>query len=201
MTLGLIGRYWDGYREGFSSEVDEGVRAMAPPEHSRQLKNWKSDHLSDWKQEFFRRELRKAGGELLFGILGCGALVKDNRIEGIVVSTPYGRGVILTKVIIDSTGSADIAIAAGAAYHYTGKHVAVQGAGMGHWEPGDFYNNNDWAFIDDTDILDVSRVYVQAKRKHTGRYDIVKLPQTRERRRIAGEYTVSVYDVISKRRY
>lgn len=72
---------------------------------------------------------------------------------------------------------------------------------MGHWEPGDFYNNNDWAFIDDTDMLDVSRVYVQAKKKNAGRYDMVKLPQTRERRRIVGEYSVSVYDVISKRRY
>jgi hypothetical protein len=201
MTLGLIGRYWDGHRDGFSSEVDEGVRSMAPPDHPRQLKNWKNDHSSDWKQEFFRRELRKAGGDLWFGILGSGSLVKDNQVRGVVVTTPYGRGVILAKVIIDSTGSADVAISAGSAYNYTGKHVAVQGAGMGHWDPEDFYNNNDWDFIDDTDILDVSRVYVQAKKKNTGKYDLVKIPQTRERRRIVGEYSVSVYDVISKRRY
>jgi 2-polyprenyl-6-methoxyphenol hydroxylase-like FAD-dependent oxidoreductase len=200
-TLGLIGVYWDGYREGFSAEVDEGVHQMAPPEHPRQLKDWKSRHVSDWKQEFFRREYRKAGGHLWFGVLGCGALVKDNRIQGIIVGTPHGRGVVLGKVIIDSTGSADIAIAAGAEYEYTGKHVAVQGAGLGPWEPEDYYNNNDWAFIDDTDILDVSRIYVQAKKKNAGRYDIVKLPQTRERRRIVGEYSVTVCDVISKRRY
>ncbi len=201
MTLGLIGRYWDGYREGFSSEVDHGVRAMAPLDHPRQLKNWKNDHLSDWKQEFFRRELRKAGGDLWFGILGCGALVKNNKVSGIVVTTPYGRGVILSKIVIDSTGSADIAIAAGADYNYTGENVAVQGAGMGSWKPGDFYNNNDWAFIDDSDVLDISRIYVQAKKKLAGNYDMVKLPQTRERRRMVGECTVSVYDVISKRRY
>jgi hypothetical protein len=201
MTLGLIGIYWDGYREGFSSEVDEGVRNMAPPDHPRQLENWKSRHVSDWKQEFFRRELRKAGGEVWFGVLGSGALVVDGRVRGVVITTPYGRGVVLAEKIIDSTGSADIAIAAGAAYDYTGRHVAVQGAGMGHWEPEDYYNNNDWDFIDDTDMLDVSRVYVQAKRKIAGRYDLVKLPQTRERRRIVGEYSVSVYDVMSKRRY
>jgi hypothetical protein len=201
MTLGLIGRYWDGNRDGFSSEVDEGVRSMAPPDHPRQLKNWKSDHPSDWKQEFFRRELRKAGGEIWFGVLGSGALVKDNRVRGVVVVTPYGRGVISAKVVIDSTGSADVAIAAGAAYDYTGKHVAVQGAGMGYWEPEDFYNNNDWDFIDDTDMLDVSRIYVQAKEKNAGKYDLVKIPQTRERRRIIGEYSVSVCDVIGKRRY
>lgn len=201
MTLGQIGKYWDGYREGFSSEVDNGVRGMAPLNHPRQLKNWERDHLSDWKQEYFRSELRNAGGDLWFGVLGCGALVRNNQVSGIVVSTPYGRGIVLAKVVIDSTGSADVAIAAGADYNYTGKNVAVQGAGMGHWKPGDYYNNNDWAFIDDSDVLDISRIYVQAKKKLTGHYDMVKLPQTRERRRMVGEYTVSVYDVISKRRY
>jgi hypothetical protein len=201
MTLGLIGKYWDGNREGFSSEVDEGIHSMASPDHPRQLKNWKNDHSSDWKQEFFRRELRKAGGDPWLGILGSGALVKDNQVRGVVVTTPYGRGVVLAKVIIDSTGSADIASAAGATYNSTGKDLAVQGAGMGYWEPEDFCNNNDWDFIDDTDILDVSRIYVQAKKKNAGKYDMVKIPQTRERRRIIGEYSVSVYDVISKRRY
>lgn len=201
MTLGLIGRYWDGYREGFSSEVDNGVQNMAPLDHPRQMKNWKSDHSSDWKQEFFRRELRKAGGDLWFGILGCGALVKNNKVVGVVITTPYGRGIVLSNIVIDSTGSADVAIAAGADYNYTGQNVAVQGAGMGHWKPEDFYNNNDWAFIDDSDVLDISRIYVQAKKKLTGHYDMVKLPQTRERRRMVGEYTVSVYDVISKRRF
>ena len=113
MTLGLIGRYWDGFREGFSSEVDNGVRNMAPLDHPRQMKNWERDHLSDWKQEYFRSELRRAGGDLWFGVLGCGALVRNNQVSGIVVSTPYGRGIVLTKIVIDSTGSADVAIAAG----------------------------------------------------------------------------------------
>lgn len=200
-TLGLIGRYWDGYRQGFSSEVDKGVRSMAPLDHPRQLKNWNSDHVSDWKQEFFRKELRMAGGDLWFGTLSCGALVTNNTISGVVIATSHGRGIVLSKIVIDCTGSADVAIAAGADYNYTGKNVAVQGAGMGHWNPGDYYNNNDWNFVDDSDVLDISRVYVQAKKKINGQYDLVKLPQTRERRRIIGEYTVSVYDVISKKRY
>jgi hypothetical protein len=201
-TLGLIGRYWDGFRGGFSAEVDKGVRGMAPEDHPRQLKDWKDAALSDWKQEWYRREVRKAGGEIWFGVMGCGALVEGNQVKGIIVTTPLGRGVILSKIVVDSTGSADTAIAAGAAFEYTGKNtIAVQGAGMGKMEPGDFYVNNDWTFIDDTDIMDVSRVYVQAKTKLAGNYDMVKLPQTRERRRVVGEYTISVYDVINKRRY
>ena len=200
-TLGLIGRYWDGFRGGFSAKVDEGERSMAPLDHPRQHKDWHDAHVSDWKQEWYRRELRKAGADLWFGVMGCGALVENNRVKGIVVATPYGRGVLLSKVIIDSTGSADIAIAAGASYEYSGKNVAMQGAGLSQMKPWDYYNNNDWTFIDDTDILDISRVYVQAKKKQVGNYDIVKLPQTRERRRVVGEYTISVYDVMNHRRY
>jgi flavin-dependent dehydrogenase len=201
-TVGLIGRYWDGFREGFTVEIDEGVKNMGPEDHPRQLKKWKEDSQSDWKSEWLRKEFLKAGGKLWYGVLGSGALVKDNKIEGVVVSTPFGRGIVLCKILIDSTGSADIAIAAGAKFDYTGKKtIAIQGAGLGKMDPGDHYINNDWTFIDDTDILDVSRVYVQAKPKFTGRYDIVKLPQTRERRRVVGEHVISVYDVLNHRRY
>jgi hypothetical protein len=201
-TVGMIGRYWDGFREGFTSMIDQGVHAMAPEGHSRQLSDWKEASLADWKMEWLRRELLHAGGTLWFGVLGCGALVEEGCIKGVVVSTPSGRGVILSEVLVDSTGSADIAIAAGAGFDYTGKHtLAIQGAGMGKADPGDYYNNNDWLFIDDTDILDVSRAFVQAKVKLQGRYDLVKIPQTRERRRVAGEHIISVYDVLTHRRY
>lgn len=201
MTLGLIGKYWDGYREGYTKTIDLGVRNMAPLDHPRQHKNYHNDHNSDWKQEWFRRELRNAGADVWFGVLGCGAVVENNAVKGIVVSTPFGRGIILSKVVIDSSGSADIAIAAGAAYEYTGKSVAVQGSGLGTMQPYDYYKNNDWEFIDDSDVLDVSRIFIQARKKVAGNYDTVKLPQTRERRRVVGDYTISVYDVLNNRRY
>ena len=95
--------------------------------------------------EWHRKELLQAGGKLWFGVMGCGALIEGSQVKGVVVATPFGRGVILSKILIDSTGSADIAIAAGAAFDYTGKKtIAVQGAGTGKWAPGDYYNNNDW---------------------------------------------------------
>jgi glycine/D-amino acid oxidase-like deaminating enzyme len=201
-TMGIIGRYWDGFREGYSATIDEGVHAMAPLTHPRQLKDWKEESLADWKMEWLRRELLRVNGQLWFGVLGCGALVSDGKVKGVVVATPWGRGVVLSEVLIDSTGSADIAIVAGALFRYADtKALAVQGAGMGKRDPGDFYINNDWLFIDDTDIRDVSRVFVQAKHKFKGHYDLVKIPQTRERRRVVGEHTVSVYDVLNHRRY
>ncbi|RHJ81484.1 FAD-dependent oxidoreductase [Parabacteroides sp. AM08-6] len=200
-TLGMIGVYWDGFRGGYTSHIDKSVLEMAPKDHPRQPKG-EGHFPADWKMEWLRKELLSSGGKLWFGVLGCGALTDGNQVKGVIVATPYGRGVILSKVLIDSTGSADIAIAAGASFDYTGKKtLAVQGAGTGKWAPGDYYNNNDWLFVDDTDILDVSRAFIQAKTKLQGQYDLVKIPQTRERRRIIGDYIITVYDVINHRRY
>lgn len=80
-TLGLIGRYWDGFREGYTAVIDQGVRNMAPEDHPRQMKNWKVDSRADWKMEWYRLELRKAGADLWFG-----AVVKDNKVEGLVIA-------------------------------------------------------------------------------------------------------------------
>ncbi len=199
-TLGMIGRYWDGYREGYTIEVDKGVKAIGldNPRQKKRLDEW----VFDWKTEYFRREIRKAGGEIWFGVLGIGAYVHDGTVKGVVVATPSGKGIVLAHTVIDSTGSADIAIAAGAGYEYTdGLSVAVQGSGMPFKNPGDHYNNTDWTFTNDTDMLDVWRTFIVAKDKFAQQYDLGKLPQTRERRRMIGDYTVSVLDVYNKRTY
>ncbi|MFH0758001.1 MAG: FAD-dependent oxidoreductase [Bacteroidota bacterium] len=199
-TQGMIGRYFHGYREGYTNIVDRGVNDMGPdnPRKKGDLGEW----VFDWKTEYFRKEIRKSGGEIWFGTIGCGAFVENDRVKGIVVATPNGRGVVLGHSIIDSTGSADIAIVAGASYSYTdGKSVAVQGAGFPFKSPNDFYNNTDWTFIDDTDMLDVWRVMVVAKDKFEEQYDIGKIPQTRERRRMVGDFTISVLDVYNQRTY
>ncbi|MBE9509289.1 MAG: FAD-dependent oxidoreductase [Bacteroidetes bacterium] len=199
-TLGMIGRYFHGYREGFTNEVDNGVKAIGGdnPRKKEKLFEW----VFDWKTEWFRSEIRKAGGEIWFGVIGCGAYVEDGQVKGVVVATPNGKGVVLGHTVIDSTGSADIAIAAGAGYSYTdGMSVAVQGAGLPPKKPNDFYNNTDWTFTNDTDLLDVWRTFVVGKEKFKDQYDIGKLPQTRERRRVIGDFTVSVLDVYNSRTY
>jgi len=164
----------------------------------KRLDEW----VYDWKTEWFRSEIRKAGGEIWFGVLGCGAFIDGNQVKGVVVATPFGRGVVLAHTVVDSTGSADIAIVAGAGYSYTdGTTIAVQGAGLPPKDPNDFYNNTDWTFVDDTDVIDVWRTFVQAKKKYADNFDMGKMPQTRERRRIVGDITIQVLDVYNKRTY
>ena len=110
--MGRIGIYWDGYREGFTKEIDKGVKEMAPCDHPRQLHG--DDRFPfDWKTEWYRREIRKAGGRIWFGVFGAGAYTEDGKVKGVLVATPEGLGVVLADIVIDSTGSGDIAIAAG----------------------------------------------------------------------------------------
>ncbi len=199
-TLGMIGTYYHGYREGYTNIVDNGVKDIGGdnPRKKKNLYQW----VFDWKTEYFRKEIRNAGGDIWFGTIGCGAYVENGQVKGVVVATPEGKGIVLAQTVVDSTGSADVAIAAGADYSFTdGNSVAVQGAGFPFKNPNDFYNNTDWTFINDTDMLDVWRAMVVAKDKFEEQYDIGKIPQTRERRRMIGDYTVSVLDVYNGRTY
>lgn len=199
-TMGMIGKYYHGYRKGYTNIVDHGVKNMGPdhPRKKGSLAEW----VFDWKTEYFRKEIRNACGDIWFGVMGVGSYVENGQVKGVVVATPEGKGVVLAHTVIDSTGSADVAIAAGAEYSYTGADsVAVQGAGLPFKNPNDFYNNSDWTFINDTDMLDVWRAFVVAKDKFKEQYDIGKIPQTRERRRMIGDFTVSVLDVYNGRTY
>ncbi len=200
-TLGLIGRYWYGHRDGFTSEIDREVRGMAGEDHPRQ--RWgRHEWPIDWKMEWYRREIRKAGGDIWFGVMAAGAYVVDGQVKGVLVATPEGRGVVLAKQVIDSTGSADVAIAAGAGYEYVDADtVAIQGSGLPKVDPNDHYNNTDWTFVDDSDVFDVTRVFISGKQKFPQAYDVGKLPQTRERRRVKADFMVSPIDMMVGRRY
>ncbi len=194
-TAGLISSYYFGYREGFTAEVDQGVADIAGGTPSA---GWNPE----WKSEWYRKELRKAGADIWYRTLGCGAFVEDGKVRGAVVATPHGRGVVLAKVVIDSTGSSDIAQVAGAETVYTDQRsVAVQGTGLPPWKLGTGYTNTDWTFVDDTDVVDAWRSYITAKSKYKGAFDLGQLIDTRERRRIVGEFIMSPMDIMLGRTY
>ncbi|NQT00689.1 MAG: FAD-dependent oxidoreductase [Planctomycetes bacterium] len=196
-TTGFISKYYYGNIKGFTQEIDDGIAGFGG--------NWKHAD-GGWnivlKKEWYRRKLRQAGAEVWFGVLGCGAFVEDGCVKGVVVATPQGRGVILAKVVIDSTGNADIAAAAGAKCEFTsGSVIAVQGAGLPGHNLGAGYTNTDWTFIDDTDVVDVWRAFVVAKKKYKEVYDLGQLVDTRERQRIVGDFVMSPLDISNNRTY
>lgn len=194
-TLGFISNYYHGNRVGFTTEIDQGVAAYGD---ATRPGSWNPEHKSEW----FRQELRKSGVDVWYGSLGTGAVVEDERVCGVVALTPQGRGVIHAKVVIDSTGNADIAAAAGAACRYTDEtDFAVQGTGLPPRELGQKYTNTDYTFVDDTDAFDIWRVLVFSKLKFLNAYDVGQLIDTRERRQIVGDFTFSPMDMILRRTF
>jgi len=189
-TVGLIGIYCAGYRKGFTTEIDQGIKAIGSPTYIV------------GKQEYWRREVRQAGGDIWFGVLGCGAYRVGDKVAGVVVVTPEGRGVVLAKVVIDGSGNADVAAAAGAETAYnSADDEAMQGTGLPYRAPGASYINTDWTYVDEMDMVDVTTSLVAAKRRFKGAYDLGQLIDTRERRRIVGDYTLDPLDIVNQRRF
>ncbi|MBM3748225.1 MAG: FAD-dependent oxidoreductase, partial [Acidobacteria bacterium] len=184
-TLGLISSYYWGFRGGFTKEV--------PGE-----KTWNPLQRAEW----WRRTLRGAGADIWFGAMGCGAYVERGRVAGVVAATPQGRGVVLAKTVIDSTGNADIAAAAGAQTMYTGAdELAQQGTGLPGVKLGAGYTNTDFTITDELDMLDVWHLLVYAKTKYASDFDFGQLVDTRERRSIVGDFVMSLLDQINDRSY
>jgi hypothetical protein len=205
-TLGLIGKYWHGFRGGFTAELDQGVAAMAreatPDESASAGKRSRKGTGVEMKMEWYRRELRKAGAEIWFGATACGAIVRDGNVIGAVVSTPGGRGAVLAKTVIDATGNADVAHAAGAPCMFVeSSFLAMQGTGLSPRALAANYTNTDYTFAENSDMLDVWRLFVYARQRSRGSFDLSPLIDSRERRRIVGEEVVTISDIVCRRTY
>lgn len=209
-TVGLIPTYYCGNLSGFTAEIDNGVKSIGekacPPNyHCEGRFLWNIEYKMEW----YRREILKEGGDIWLCSVGYGVVVEDKKIKGVVVATPYGNGVVLAKNVIDSTGSSDIAIAAGADYMFVdSSEIAMQGTGLAFRnlyttgkEHQNWLNNTDYTFVDDNDMLDVWRAHVGSREKFKDEYDIMSIIQTRERRRIIGDYVFSPLDIINNRTF
>ena len=191
-TTGRISSYWHGNVTGFTKEVDRG----APPR--RNGRQWDIEKKMHW----YHQENDKAGADIWYGALGCGAVVQNGRVVGVVVATPTGRGVVLCNTVVDSTGNAVIAHNAGAqCMEIDGENISVQGTGLPSLTPGKSYTNTDWTFHDDDDVLDMWRMFIVGKDKFRSAFDMGQLIDTRVRRRIVGDIVLMPMDIYNKRTF
>ncbi len=193
-TEGFIFNYHAGNRVGFAMEVAERSAWGT----GKDLWHWKGQV----RQEFWRSEIRKAGGEIWFGTIGCGAVVKNGSVCGVIVATPQGRGVVLAKAVIDATGNSDIAIAGGAEYTFIDSlQLAMQDAGVPNRGMPWHATNIGYTIVDESDVVDVWHDFVFSRNRLTLAFDLGRFLNNRERRRIVGEYTLDLVDVMSKRTF
>ncbi|MDR2440408.1 MAG: FAD-dependent oxidoreductase [Planctomycetaceae bacterium] len=194
-TAGAISIYCWGFRNGFSKEVENGKTS------------WNIEQRMFW----WRKALAEHNADVWYGVLGCGVLTEVNRakeeppvrVQGVLLATSSGLRFVLTKVLIDSTGNADLAAAAGAETKFAAneRELAIQGAGLPPRNLGASYTNTDYMYVDETDIKDATHVFVYAKQKFSRAFDLSKMLDTRERRRIVGETEFTVLDQMNYRTY
>ena len=204
-TLGMISTYWWGYRGGFTKEVP-GKGTLGITDADARQKRGQDNPRFTWdpmaKAEWLRAALRKEKVEVWFGVQGAGAWMEGNRVKGVVVATPQGRGVVLAKAVIDATGSADVAAAAGAPTVQTNANeLAVQGTGLPSINLGAGYTNTDFTIVDENDMVDVWHMLVYAKNKYQSQFDLGQLIDSRERRRVVGDHEMTILDQMTGRTY
>ena len=189
-TLGMIGKYWFGNRVGFTEEVDRGAAEMT----LRKMKAGSWD--VEAKMQWLHREITDAGGRIWYKTMICGALREGDRVVGAILGTPQGRIAVRAKTVVDATGSAEVAAAAGAETVAVGQgHLAMQGTGLPGRDPGKNYTNTDYEFVDDSSQEDVNTAHMTARKKCQQAFDAGQLIDTRERRRVVGDVEISPMDI------
>ena len=187
---GMILGYYDGNHCGFTQEYKLATRSInADMGYFRAV-------------EVCRRFCRDAGADVWFGAFGEGAYVENGQVKGVVVVTPFGRGVVLAKNVIDSTGDSDVAAAAGAETVFLGaKEFALQSAGMAPHRMGRGTINSDFGYVNDPCAWDLWLFGVRARAGAPDSWDIAQLADSRERRRIVPDYTLEGWDIVLRRKF
>jgi len=190
-TDGMIGCYYFGNCVGFTEEIDrnfakEGIVYVAA------------------KEQWFRREARSAGADIVFGSFVAGAVVEEGRIAGAIVVFQDGScGVVKCRSAVDATGNSDLAAAAGEETEFiNADELSLQGASFTRKSLGASCQNVDFSFIDDTDAEDLWYISLRGRMCYENHFwDQSQVIDTRERRRIYGVYRVSPQDVMLSRTY
>lgn len=198
-TAGRISGYWYGFRGGFTKEIDLGVAQMGDnPEFLPDDGKWNIY----WKSQWYLQELSKNNVDVWFNSTVVAAATKNDTLTGLVIATPYGWGLVSAKSVIDASGNSDIAAAAGVrTVNISREHLAIQGTGLSPVIAGQHNSNSDYTFIDDCDVLDVTRGFTVAREKFRHNDDICQIINSRQRQQIVGEITLNPADFITGRNF
>ncbi len=209
---GGIHWYYHGFTGGLQDEVDGRTQELAELFGARQRLH---GFHPDAKQIALQELAEAAGVNLVFRTTLIGARCADGRVTAAEGAGPNGAVLFPAKVFVDSTGDADLAALAGAAFslgrerdelphHYSQSCQFLDANG------GISFHNFDAGYVDATDVTDLTR----ARRlglKHLWReggfspetrlLTLSPLLGLRQSRQIIGDYVLTLDDQISGRRF
>lgn len=193
--IGGYGSYYDGNVCGYTKELERTEGAFGCDAQCAYFFA---------RSETLRREIERNGGETWLGTMVAGAQTDGNRLTGVIVVLPDGtHGVIRCKVAVDATGNSDLAAAAGAETEFiSADELSLQGCGMAGQPLGSTCVNSDIGFVDETDAEDLCFFALRSRLSLPDRiWNQSSLVDSRERRRILGDFRISPVDLFLNRRY
>ncbi len=195
---GVMGYYW-GYRKSdVFRQINEGVREL-----SARLGSGSSRAAMMF---YFRKAVTQNNGRLLTNTIISGATKQGNRVTGLVVERNGELAIVRGRVVIDATGDADVAVFAGAAWEFGNQRMqATQNYSQWDVNPGlrtwqDSSTNRDYDILANHTMGELQRGY-ELTHHESHYYDFMPMLTVRESRRVVGEYTITLKDVIEERRH
>ena len=187
-TDGMVLGYFDGNHCGYTEAFKKGNKEIG------------GRHGLYRRAETLRKWCGDAGVEVMFGAMGVGAVAEDGTVKAVDVATPLGVGRVRAKAFIDATGDSDVAAAAGAQTKFFGaREFALQSAGQSPHRLGRGGINSDFGYLYDADARDLWLFGLRARAGAPNAWDIAKMPDSRERRRIVPDYLLNAQDVTANR--
>ncbi|MBE6394538.1 MAG: FAD-dependent oxidoreductase [Lentisphaerae bacterium] len=196
-TMGRITNHFYGNRVGFAAELDHRAAACSGGTYSAFDGSWKVEA----KKSALLEMLAEANIKVKFNSEVCAVLKRQKSLCGVISVSFDGATAYYGKVIIDSSGNADVAAAAGAACGFINDEPALQGTGVPALEPGCENSNSDFTFTSNQNILDITRTLRTASELFKEKFDFGPMIDTRERRRIKAVHTITPADAYAQREY
>ena len=189
-TDGMICGYYDGNHCGFTTEFkSRNAKIMRGGGYYARSETW-------------RRMCEEAGVEVWYAAMGTGAVTDGGKVVGVRVGTEHGPVVVRANCVIDATGNSDIAASAGADTEFIGAdEFALQSAGQSPHRLARGGINSDFGYLDDSNADDLCLFMLRARAGAPDAWDIAKMPDSRERRRILSDLFLSAQDVSANRTF
>lgn len=195
-TFGGVDSYWFGRREGFAARIHDAVQKV------QQSIGYKGHKWNiEAKMFALQQEAENNHVDLLMNAFTYAAVMKKNRICGVLVATRWGPVAIYADVVIDATGDGDVAAFAGAEFVYgSAKDHTVMWYSLAQYSKPDKIQNNFTSMVDVSDIRDYTRAIMAGRRRGDSQlHDHGIYVATRESRHIVGETVMQLSDQLLQR--
>lgn len=198
-TVGRVTGYYAGYKgTDFFEFIEDGVKKQG------RLAGRCTRSVA--RMLHYRKQATQAGGTLLTNAIICGVIKDQQKVTGLVVERAGQLSVIRGEIVIDATGDGDVAAFAGADYE-VGNQRMLCTQNYSQWDvnPGSTAWKNsstsrDYDILWSHQLSEWQRGY-QLSHQQAHYYDFTPFLTVRECRRITGDYTITLRDVIMERRH